>query len=97
MDSRGQWCIGRILSIDEKGFMDIRFDGWSDKYKEMHFKNSRKIDSFHKWTEPYTGGIKATVREDFTMDSHRLNATEKIEEMSTLEDGFKVENIHEFL
>ena len=35
MDSRNQWCIGRILSIDEKGAMDIRFDGWSDKYKEV--------------------------------------------------------------
>jgi len=35
MDSRGTWCIGKVLSLDSKGVMTIRFDGWADKYKEV--------------------------------------------------------------
>ena len=35
MDNRETWCIGKVLSIDAKGMMSIRFDGWADKYKEV--------------------------------------------------------------
>jgi len=35
MDNRDTWCVGKVLSIDTKGMMTIRFDGWGDKYKEV--------------------------------------------------------------
>ncbi|KAL4505333.1 hypothetical protein ABPG72_002395 [Tetrahymena utriculariae] len=98
MDSRNQWCVGKIISIDQKGMMDIRFDGWSDKYIEKIFINSRKIDSFRKWTFPYTGGVKSTMRDDLTIEKMREESNAQIEEMSLLEnDDFNIQNVNTFI
>lgn len=50
MDNRDSWCIGKVLSIDSKGMMTIRFDGWADKYKEVRriYKILRNIENEKK-------------------------------------------------
>lgn len=76
MDNRDTWCVGKVLSIDTKGMMTIRFDGWGDKYKETHFIGSKKVDAFKKWTPPYTGGVKTTTRDDFSVDTLRTEVSQ---------------------
>lgn len=37
---------------------------------------SKKIDSFRKWTVPFTGGVKSTMREDLTPEIIKIEVNQ---------------------
>lgn len=61
LDNNKSWRVAKIIEINDE-IATLSFDGWSNKWNEMHKITSNKLAPFRKNTPPYTGPSKNPTR-----------------------------------
>jgi ubiquitin carboxyl-terminal hydrolase 9/24 len=90
-DTSGGWLVAKVIEENPATKqVRIRYDGWSEKWDAMLFKNSSRLAPFRKYSRHYTGQSKFAIR-DWSFSAEEIEAT--IAKLASLVAGETLEPI----